>query len=494
MRLSELMAAAGLRPRKMCGDAEVRDVQVDSRRCGSGSCFVAVRGAAEDGHKYVPAALKAGAVAVVCQDDSSVPESLPHAVMEDSREAPGLLAQAALGWPSRKLINIAVTGTKGKSTTTYLVRSILEEAGSLAGLLGTIAYQTGRRTLAAPTTTPDPVGLAEMTAEMVADGCTHLVMEVSSHALVQHRTAGVEFRVAVFTNLSGDHMDFHGDMASYLAAKRTLFEHLDAGATAVLNRDDPAGPAMAEATRAKVLWYSLQSPADLRGAVRRIDYSGTDFTVDFAGRETPFRTPLMGRHNAYNCLAAAGVAAALGIDLAVAARAVARLDRVPGRLEPVDAEAPFKVFVDYAHTDGALENVLRALRDVEKAGRVIVVFGCGGDRDRTKRPRMAAVAERLADVVVVTSDNPRGEDPAAIVAEVLTGFSPAARARAIVEVDRRLAIDAAIAQAAPGDVVLIAGKGHESYQILGSRRIHFDDLEVAAEAMRNRERGNPNAT
>ena len=496
MLFSQLLSAAGLRPRLVRGEAEVRDVQADSRLCRPGTCFVAVRGARNDGHRFISQALSAGASAVVCQDGAAVPQRFPLAVLEETRSAPGLLAQAVRGWPARRLIAIGITGTKGKSTTACLLRAALAEAGLRAGLLGTIAYETGRRSLKAPTTTPGPVELAGMTAEMAEGGCSHLVMEVSSHALDQGRTAGIEFRVAVFTNLSGDHMDYHGTPEQYIAAKRRLFEGLGPGASAVLNRDDPvSGTMAAAASRARVLWYGLRPGADLRGDIRRIDYAGTDFVVSLGGstgpaaggREIPVRTPLMGRHNVYNCLAARGAAEGLGMDLERAAAALAKVDRVAGRLQRVPVDAPYKVFVDYAHTDDALKNVLETLRDVERAGRVIVVFGCGGDRDATQRPRMARVAEALADRLVITSDNPRSEDPQAIVNEVAAGLSQAGRARAELLVDRRSAIARAVELASPGDVVLIAGKGHETYQILGSRTVPFDDADVAAEIVRRRE-------
>ena len=497
MLLSHLLPAAGLRPGLLRGDVDVVDVQSDSRRCRAGTCFVAVRGAAEDGHRYIPQALAAGASAVVCQDASAVPSHIPCAVLEDSRSAPGLLAQAILGWPARKLTCIAITGTKGKSTSTYLIRAALEGAGLRVGLLGTISYQIGARSLDAPTTTPGPVELAEMMAEMVKGGCSHLVMEVSSHALDQDRTAGLDFAVAVFANLSGDHIDYHKDKPSYIAAKRKLFESLSPRATAVLNQDDPVSATMADAASGRKLWYGQGEGADLRGVIRHIDYSGTDFDVVCGGRSFAVRTPMVGRHNMYNCLCALGVAAAMGLDLEAATRAVGTVKIVPGRLESVLVDAPYKVFVDYSHTDGALENVLPAIRDVEAdrgadgrpRGRVIVVFGCGGDRDRTKRPRMAKVAEELADRLIVTSDNPRTEDPQAIVNEVVAGLSPQGLAKAEVLVDRRAAIARAIEQAQAGDVVLIAGKGHETYQILGKRKVPFDDRVVAGEFIRRKEEG-----
>jgi UDP-N-acetylmuramoyl-L-alanyl-D-glutamate--2,6-diaminopimelate ligase len=486
MLFTKLLSDAGLRPLLVRGEADVQNVQADSRRCGPGSCFVAAKGPCEDGHRFIGQAISAGAAAVVCQDAAAVPPAMPMARLESAREAPGLLAQAMLGWPARRLVSVGLTGTKGKSTTACLIRAVLAEAGQKAGLLGTIAYDTGRRALDAHTTTPGPVELAHLTAEMAQAGCSHLVMEVSSHALDQGRTAGLEFQVAVFTNLSGDHMDYHRTPEHYAAAKRRLFEDLSPSSAAVINRDDPAGRTMAEAAKGRVVWFGCGEGADLRAAVRRIDYDGMDFDVDAGPRRLAVRTPLMGRHNVYNCLAAMGAADAMGIDLGLAVRAIGKLDRVPGRLQRVPVEAPYKVFVDYAHTDDALRNVLETLRGVERAGRVIAVFGCGGDRDRTKRPRMARVAERLADRVVITSDNPRSEDPAAIIEEVAAGLSPAGRARTEIQADRRIAIARAIELAGPGDVVLIAGKGHETYQILPGGTIHFDDSEVAAELMRGR--------
>ncbi|HUT56347.1 MAG TPA: UDP-N-acetylmuramoyl-L-alanyl-D-glutamate--2,6-diaminopimelate ligase [Phycisphaerae bacterium] len=487
MRFSELIRAAGLRPRSQRGDADIEEVQFDSRRCGRGSCFVAVRGWTDDGHKYISQAVGSGAAAVVCEDEAGVGSKVACAVVDDAHEALGHLAQAHRGWPARRLVKVAVTGTKGKSTTAALIREILIEAGFRPGLLGTISYQTGRRSLPAPTTTPDPVSLAEMAAEMVADGCTHLVMEASSHALDQRRTAGLDFRVGVFTNFSGDHMDYHQTMERYFAAKARLFEQLAPEATAVVNRDDPQARRIADSTRASVVWYALGEEADFLGRIVRADYGGTEFTVARASSRLKVRTHLIGRHNVYNCLAATAAAAALGVAPDAAASAIERVRSVPGRMERVQADAPYQVFVDYAHTDDALENALQSLRDVRAGGRVIVVFGCGGDRDRTKRPRMARAAERLADRIVVTSDNPRTEDPCAIVDEIVAGLSPGAMARTDIDPDRRRAIAMAIEHARPGDVVLIAGKGHENYQVIGNKRIHFDDVEVASELMRRRE-------
>jgi UDP-N-acetylmuramoyl-L-alanyl-D-glutamate--2,6-diaminopimelate ligase len=484
MRFSDLLVAAGLTPLRSDGDADVTDVVADSRRCRAGSCFVALRGTAADGHRFVDAALAAGASAVVCEEPPAA-EAGAWAVVEDTHLAIGRLAQAIRGWPARKLTSVGITGTNGKSTVAHLVRAVLEGAGFSTGLLGTISYETGRRKIPADTTTPGPVALAELTAEMVADGRTHLVMEVSSHALDQGRTVGLDLAVGIFTNLSGDHLDYHHTMAEYLAAKRRLFEGLGPDAVAVINRDDAAGDQMAAATRARVCWYGLSPAADLWARIDRIDSAGTDFTLVREADRATGRTRLIGRHNVYNCLAAAAAGASLGVGLDTIADALSGVQCVPGRLERVDVDAAFEVFVDYAHTDDALANVLGALRPVTR-GRLIVVFGCGGDRDRTKRPRMARVAEDVADEIIVTSDNPRGEEPAAIIEEILAGFSTRGRQAAAVEPDRRAAIELAVAKARPGDIVLIAGKGHENYQVLGDRRIHFDDVEEAAAAVGGR--------
>ncbi len=447
---------------------------------------MAVRGTVTDGHQYIGSAVASGCAAVVCEKATAVPPEVPRAVVGDTRVAAGPLAQAILGWPVRKLTAIGVTGTNGKTTFAYLLRHILELAGHRPALLGTIAYDTLGGSAQARTTTPGAVELAELTGQMVAAGATHLVMEVSSHALDQRRAAGIDFAVGVFTNLSGDHLDYHGSMPRYMAVKRMLFEGLSGDAHAVLNRDDKHAEQMASATSAPVLWYGLSPAADVYGRIEGIDASGSRFELVCGGARTPVTTGLIGRHNVLNCLAAAAAAAALGIDPRTSAAALGEVRQVPGRLQRVHSPAPFEVLVDYAHTDDALRNVLQALQPVKKGGRVILVFGCGGDRDRTKRPRMARVAEKLAEEIVVTSDNPRTEDPQAIIDEVLAGFSHDGRAKVCVEPDRRAAIAAAVDRAAPGDIVVIAGKGHENYQVIGTERVHFDDVETAEHLLQQR--------
>jgi len=489
MRFSELLKASGISHRRTGQDVNVTGVVDDSRCVKQGSCFVAVRGPRADGHRYIAAAAAGGAAAIICENPAAANGDLPAAVVTDTRQAAGPMAQAMLGWPARKLAAVGVTGTNGKTTVARLTQAIVQAIGRRCGMVGTIRHDTGGRTVAARNTTPGAIELADLTAEMVEAGCRHAVMEVSSHALDQYRTTGIDFQVGVFTNLSGDHLDYHKTMEAYLGAKARLFESLGSSATAVVNRDDPAGEEIAERTAAHVLWYGLGAEASLRGAVERMDVSGAVLSMSYGGQTVAVRTPLIGRHNVLNCLAAAGAAQALGVDLAAVADALAGVECVPGRLERVKAEAPYRVFVDYAHTDDALANVLETVAPMCAGGKLILVFGCGGDRDRTKRPRMAAVAQKYAHRIVLTSDNPRSEDPQAIVDEIVAGLSAAGRAKTHVQIDRRLAIEEAVASAESGDVVLIAGKGHEDYQIIGDRRVHFDDVETAAGAIAAREGG-----
>ena len=483
MKFSELLAAAQAKCLRRRGSAEVADVQSDSRRCKAGSCFVAVRGPNEDGHQYIDAAVAAGAKAVVCEDDAGVSPGLACAVVAETRECLGRLAQAIRGWPARKLVKVGVTGTNGKSSVVHMIRAVLTAAGHRPALLGTISYETGAREVPAGNTTPGAVELAELTAEMVAAGKTHLVMEASSHALDQRRTDGIDFQVGIFTNLSGDHLDYHVTMDNYLATKRRHFEQLRPDASAVLNRDDAAGERMAAATSAKVTWYGLSPAADLWARIEQVDGRGTRFAFLQGREKVPAFTPLIGRHNVLNCLAAAAACLALGVPLGQIAEALAAVDNIRGRLQRVGRGVPYDVFVDYAHTDDALKNVLSSLRPLTH-GRIVLVFGCGGDRDRAKRPRMARVAEELAGRIIVTSDNPRSEDPQAIINEILVGLTDDGRRRTEVRVNRREAIELAVGEARPGDIVVIAGKGHETYQDVGGRKIHFDDVETAEGLLR----------
>ncbi|NIA21971.1 MAG: UDP-N-acetylmuramoyl-L-alanyl-D-glutamate--2,6-diaminopimelate ligase [Anaerolineaceae bacterium] len=478
--LSQLLSALPDHRELAAGDPLIERVVCDSRQVRPGDLFVAVSGAQADG-QFLAQAVACGAAAVVVERAEAAPQGVPAIQVPSGREAVALLAHEMLGRPSQRIAVCGVTGTNGKTTTTYLARSIFEAAGLRTGLIGTISYQVGSRELTAPTTTPGPVQLAEHLAEMVRQGADVAVMEVSSHALDQGRTLGVNFRAAAFTNLTPEHLDYHRDMPSYRQAKSRLFEQLGPESVAVLNRDDEASESFASVTRGRTIWYAIDGRADIRARQIRVGMDGARFTLCLGGERHEVRLQLIGRYNVYNALAAAGLALALDVPGAEVVKGLESLDAVPGRLEPLRCGQPFAVLVDYAHTDDALENSLWSVAPLTQ-GRLIVVFGCGGDRDRSKRPRMAAVAERLAEVVIVTNDNPRSEKPGSIADEVFAGFkSPGAVVR---ELDRGAAIGRAIEMAKEGDTVVIAGKGHEDYQIIGKDRRHFDDREQARQALR----------
>ncbi|NLF32608.1 MAG: UDP-N-acetylmuramoyl-L-alanyl-D-glutamate--2,6-diaminopimelate ligase [Planctomycetes bacterium] len=482
MQLTELLNAAGVNASRRGADARVVRLTADSRQAGPGCCFVAVRGPSADGHDYIPAAVAAGASSVVCDAGYRGPLPEAFAAVADTRPAVGPLAQALAGWPARRLTLLAVTGTNGKTTVAHLVRHVLGACGRPAGMIGTIGHDVGSATVQAANTTPGPVELADLMARMVQAGCAAAVMEASSHALDQRRACGLDFAAAAFTNLTGDHLDYHGTPERYGQAKARLFADLAPTATAVLNRDDPAWRIMAAPTAARVVTYGQGGGADLVARIAAMDASGSTFDILWDGRRAAVRTNLIGRHNIANLLAAAGLCLAAGEDLDAVAGALCRPIAVPGRLQAVPTGGPFQVVVDYAHTDDAIANVLATLRPLTQ-GRLIVLFGCGGDRDRTKRPRVARAVAGQADRIVLTQDNPRTEDPQRILDDILAGFDAAARARLTVQPDRREAIRLAIEAAAPGDMVLLAGKGHETYQIIGTTRHPFDDVQVAGEVL-----------
>jgi UDP-N-acetylmuramoyl-L-alanyl-D-glutamate--2,6-diaminopimelate ligase len=454
----------------------------DSRRVGKGDVFVATVGTQADGHDFIKEAAGRGAGYVVSerQVDVNGPQLI---VVKDSKEALGQLAQASFDEPSAKLTNLSVTGTNGKTTACFLVRSVIQAAGKKCGLIGTIVYDTGRGASASKLTTPDALEVARISSESVKAGAKFMVLEASSHALSQNRLAGVEFAAAAFTNLSGDHLDYHKTKADYLAAKMRLFERLSEDAAAVLNKQSPEAKEVAARTKAKVLWYAVDEEADIVGRIESMGVDGTQFSLEYGGHREIVNTSLAGEHNVSNHLAAAGLCIAAGVDLGVIAAGLSELKSVPGRLEAVEGGQDFKVLVDYAHTDDALKNVLTTLGPLCK-GRLTVVFGCGGDRDRTKRPRMAQVAAELADSVIVTSDNPRTEQPEDIIGDIIEGFSQSDWEKVTIEPDRKMAIELAIQSARKDDIVLIAGKGHETYQIIGEKRIDFDDRQIARDLLR----------
>jgi UDP-N-acetylmuramoyl-L-alanyl-D-glutamate--2,6-diaminopimelate ligase len=481
LKLGELAALVSA---ELSGDPalEVQEVTHDSRRAGPGALFVAIKGLVTDGNDFVEAARKKGAAAVASEDAPR--GDGPWLRVRDAREALALFSAAVLGRPAEQIDLVGVTGTNGKTTTTYLIDAALRAAGRKVGLLGTVQYRIGDRLAAASRTTPESSDLQALLREMVDAGCQNAVLEVSSHALVQKRVLGCPFAVAVFTNLTRDHLDFHGDMDHYFEAKRILFESLlRPDGRAILNADDDRTPELRAASRAPVWTYGLDRPADIRATSLRLALEGSHFVAETPQGPVEIRTPLLGRFNVSNLLAALGAALALGVPKEVAAKGLGSLVGVPGRLERVAAGQDFTVIVDYAHTDDALKNLLETIRELAPA-RVITVFGCGGDRDRTKRPLMGAVASRLSDVVVVTSDNPRSEPPEAILEEIKRGISVERGAQAHFVVDRREAIALALEMGRPGTVVVIAGKGHETTQTLRDRTLPFDDRQIVRDILR----------
>jgi UDP-N-acetylmuramoyl-L-alanyl-D-glutamate--2,6-diaminopimelate ligase len=465
----------------------VSEVTHDSRRCGPGTLFVAIRGLATDGNDFIAAARKKGAVAV-CSERPPLPD-VPWVQVPDAREALAILSAAALGTPALALDLVGVTGTNGKTTTTYLIEAALRAAGEKVGLLGTISYRIGDRVQEAGRTTPEASDLQALFRQMVDAGCRRAVLEVSSHSLALKRVHGCPFKVAVFTNLTRDHLDFHGDMDAYFAAKRLLFDTLlRKDGHAVINADDDRAPELARASRGRVWTFSLTRPADLTVQDLSLSLSGTRARVRTPAGTLDVETQLIGRFNVENALAALGAGLALGVPTGALLRGLASMRGVPGRLERVDAGQEFTVVVDYAHTDDALKNLLETVRELEPR-RLITVFGCGGDRDRTKRPLMGAVAARLSEVVILTSDNPRSEPPEAILEEIQRGMRGGRGAEVHVIVDRREAIAKALELADAGSVVAIAGKGHETSQVLRDRTVPFDDRQVVRDILRSTAHG-----
>jgi len=465
-----------------------RGVTHDSRRVQSGSVFVALRGLKSDGVDFVPQAIAAGAAAVVAERAPDAPIGVPWIVVKDARLALAWLAAEFHGHPSREMRVVGITGTNGKTTTGYVLSSIFEAAGVRCGLMGTVVYRVGQQEIAATRTTPEAPELQELMRQMVNTGCGACVMEVSSHALSLRRADGIHFAAGVFTNLTRDHLDFHEDMEDYFAAKRRLFEMLPPDAPGAVNVDDPRGTAVAEAATRPVT-YAVNRAADVTSGPLSLSLEGLSFDARTPQGTVRVRSQLVGRPNVYNILAAISVATALDLPLEAIEQGVSRLEGVPGRFERASSAGDdITVVVDYAHTDDALRNLLETARPLA-ARRLITVFGAGGERDRTKRPLMGMVAARLSDVVVITSDNPRTEDPNRIIDEVNRGAQPETRQRGasvLTLVDRRKAILHAIDQALPGDVVLVAGKGHEKFQEIAGESLPFDDVVVAREALEAR--------
>jgi UDP-N-acetylmuramoyl-L-alanyl-D-glutamate--2,6-diaminopimelate ligase len=465
--------------------ASVTDLAIDSRQVKPGAAFVALTGAGVDGHDYVDAAVAAGAEVVITERVVDVPTHVTNVVATDTRAAVAVLARNFYGDPSRALTLVGITGTNGKTSTAYLAQRVLEAGGIACARFGTVAHEVAGRELPANTTTPDALELSRLLRTALDAGQTGAVAEVSSHALVGRRVDGMRLQVAAWTNLTQDHLDFHSTMDEYRDAKLAIFDHVPSDGRAVLNRDDPYCGDFLDAARGRVaaepLTYGVDTAADLRAEHIDATPSGTTFALSHGDERTRVKLGLLGAYNVYNALAALGIGLALGLSPEEAVSGVESLDSVPGRFETVDAGQDFTAAVDYAHTPDALEHLLTAARDL-RPNRVIAVFGCGGDRDRGKRPIMGRIGATLSDVAIITSDNPRTEDPDAIIRDVEAGAPTESNARAIA--DRGEAIAAAVAEARAGDIVLIAGKGHEDYQILASRRIDFDDRQVLRDHIR----------
>jgi len=478
VKLNELLKKVNVLSWHAAEDTEIAGVCLDSRKAGPGDLFTAIRGFESDGHAYIPMAVSRGAACVLCEEAPSIPT--PYVLVEDSRRALAEVSAAFYGEPAARMQIIGVTGTNGKTTTTTLIKSILEQTiGAKVGLIGTNRNMIGQEVVPTERTTPESLELQALFARMADAGCTHVVMEVSSHALCLDRVWGVPFAVGVFTNLTQDHLDFHKTMDAYAAAKAQLFRQ---SAKAVINLDDPYAEVMLQAAECPVYTFSAdKNEADLSARNIVLRAEGVSFCALTIGKLEKIRLGIPGAFSVYNALAALAAVLNLGVPLEDAAAALSNCRGVMGRAEVVPTGRDFTVLIDYAHTPDALENILRTVRGFA-AGRVVLLFGCGGDRDRTKRPIMGKIAAELADYVYVTSDNPRTEQPDAIIQEILVGMEDTKTPYTVIE-NRREAIFRAVADAQPGDVIILAGKGHETYQEICREKHHFDEREVVADAL-----------
>jgi UDP-N-acetylmuramoyl-L-alanyl-D-glutamate--2,6-diaminopimelate ligase len=471
---------------KGTGSVQVGGLAYDSRAVGNGDLFFCIKGHTTNGHMYAPQALEAGASAIVAEEFIETGGS-PLIIVEDARDAMARLAAAFYGHPSRRLKVVALTGTNGKTTTSYMIKSVCETSGVKSGVLGTLGYLYPGFEQSGSHTTPEAPVFQRLLRSMVDEGVGCVAAEISSHALQLKRSAGTFFEAALFTNLSRDHLDFHGSFEAYRDAKLRLFlpgGPWEGGSPrwAILNADDPVSEYYAKATFAHRLTFGAGAGADVRAVGVAEDAAGTDLRVRYRDREFPVRVNVPGSFNVYNALAACSAGFVLGCEDGAIASGIKNVTNVPGRMERIECGQDFRIIVDYAHTPDALSNVLTALRSITP-GRIICVFGCGGDRDQGKRPEMGSAVAAGADYAVVTSDNPRSEDPEEIIEQILGGFAAAGFAEYEVVPDRAEAIERAVATAVAGDTVLVAGKGHEDYQILGDRKIDFDDREIVKGAL-----------
>ncbi len=465
-------------------DVEINGLCSNSKLVAPGNLFIARKGLNDDGTKYIPEALSGGAVAVLSDIfDPSLKETT-QIIHPNAASIEGLLASYYYQFPSEELFMAGITGTNGKTTTSFILRHLLNQLDAPCGLIGTIEYIIGKQRYQATRTTPDVISNHKMLREMVLHGCQAAVMEVSSHALEQGRVNNIDFDVAIFTNLTLDHLDYHGTMDNYCLAKNKLFRSLQNSPskknmwkkTAVINIDSSWHEKISEGCKAQILTFGITNQADLQASNIKLTVEGTAFNLIYKGKNYECQIPLVGRFNVYNCLGALGAVLSKGIPIEKAIQKLKTLPAVPGRLQAVPNPLNLKIYVDFAHTDDALANVLECLNEL-KTGKIITVFGCGGNRDQSKRPKMAHVTESLSDLSIVTSDNPRTENPETIGAEIIKGFKRQKSYQ--IELDRRKAIEIAIKQATPADIVLIAGKGHETYQIFAHKTVEFDDAKVA---------------
>lgn len=470
------------------GEVRIRQIAYDSRKVQAGALFVAIQGAATDGNLFARDAVRRGAEAVLSGAEAPAdwPREIPWLQVNEPRKALAIAAANFYGRPAKTLKLVGVTGTNGKTTTTSLIDSILRASGAKTGLFGTIAYHTPRGERPAPNTTPESLDLQSFFAEILDAGGEYATLEASSHALALDRLWGCHFAVAVFTNLTRDHIDFHKTFDNYFEAKRRLFEGTGAGApdVSVVNADDEWGKKLAGLGKS-TLSYGLQNGADLRAKNFQLSFSGLSFSAQTPNGPVQVESALVGRINVYNILAAIGAAIGLGIANETIEAGIGNLRAVSGRFQSVDCGQPFLVVVDYAHTDDALQNLIRTARELNANGRIITVFGCGGSRDRTKRPIMGEISGRMSDLSILTSDNPRQEDPLKIISDIVVGMQKSG-GKYMIEPDRAKAIHLAVEEAEADDIVLLAGKGHEDYQIFADRTIHFDDREEARKALEER--------
>ncbi len=493
MKLEELLKGVSCLHLAGNFDISIKGISYDSRKIGKEHLFVAIRGDNFDGNDFIPEAIKRGAVAIVSEQKAiPIGSKLSWAIVDNARRALAIISSNFYNQPSRRLYLIGVTGTNGKTTVTYLVESVFQQGERKIGRLGTIDYRIGKRLVEAERTTPEAPDINLYMAEMVENGCQACVMEISSHSLDMERVYSCDFDVAVFTNLTRDHLDFHLSMERYFSSKKKLFEYLEnkKEAVAVINLDDPKGKELSRGLNVRRITYGWQSSADITIESYQLSLQGLQATIKTPEGKLQVSSPLISRGNLSNILAAVGVGIAAGISPSDISQGIARVSPIPGRFEQVNEGQDFTVIVDYAHTDDALRNLLESVREVTK-GKVITVFGCGGDRDPSKRPLMGAHAMKLSDIAIVTSDNPRTEDPLQIIREIEVGIESVGvrKGAHLVIPDRKEAIKRAIDEAHPGDMVVIAGKGHERHQIIGNKTIPFDDREVARQLI-SRKKGN----